>query len=454
MPASRRSSVSASSIAAASWSVPAPRRSSSSAMRLGLVEDAAVAPEALGRVQRAVGGAHQVGRGLHLGRRGGHADRGRDRQPGSRRTPRAGCGAGARRRPGRRRRRCAGGRRRTPRRRAASGCRRRACCARSTDGEAAQHRVAGLVVEGVVDALEVVEVADEQRHRPLAAGVLDPLLEVAAVAQAGERVVLGEVAHVGEVARRLDRGGGLVGEGAQRLEALGGGEEVVGRVVDPDRADRRAVAVLQRHDQPVPAPRERAVAVGGRGVERLEVLGDQLVRAVAVEQHAALDLVRGVQERGHLRQRRVREAGDVGVAPAHPRARHQHVGRRPRRASRRSCRSPGRRGSPRTPRPARPRRAARPVRPGGDAQQVLDRERGGGWSPRPPGRARSPARRGRRRRASTSSSAPAGRRPDSGSSSESTPSSASSSPRSGTNSAVLGMPGLGSGRRRWSPGPR
>ena len=51
------------------------------------------------------------------------------------------------------------------------------------------------------------------------------------------------------------------------------------------------------------------------------------MRPVAVEQHAPLDLMRGVQERSHLRQGRVREAGDVGAVPADPCARHQHVGR-------------------------------------------------------------------------------------------------------------------------------
>jgi subtilisin family serine protease len=71
----------------------------------------------------------------------------------------------ARRRRPRRRRRSRGARRGTPRRRSAPPCR---CCARrpAARGHVAQHRVAHQVAVRVVHALEVVEVDQQQRHRP------------------------------------------------------------------------------------------------------------------------------------------------------------------------------------------------------------------------------------------------------------------------------------------------
>ena len=69
-------------------------------------------------------------------------------------------------------------------------------------GDAADQVVAGVVAERVVDRLEAVDVDDH--HRALAAvagGEGDVLVELgaeaAAVEQAGERVVVGEVAQLG-----------------------------------------------------------------------------------------------------------------------------------------------------------------------------------------------------------------------------------------------------------------
>ena len=64
-------------------------------------------------------------------------------------------------------------------------------------GDHAQDGVAGLVAAHVVDALEPVDVDDEQRERlgrPLGARerLLDPVVEQRAVRQAGERVSEGE----------------------------------------------------------------------------------------------------------------------------------------------------------------------------------------------------------------------------------------------------------------------
>ena len=57
-------------------------------------------------------------------------------------------------------------------------------------GGGAQHRVAGLVAARVVDRLEPVEVAEQQRGRLAARGeLLEPLLDRAPVGEAGQRVL-------------------------------------------------------------------------------------------------------------------------------------------------------------------------------------------------------------------------------------------------------------------------
>ena len=125
-------------------------------------------------------------------------------------------------------------------------------------GEAPQHLVARVVAERVVDALEVVEVEHQQRQ--LAGGAervevgVDARLEAAAVAQPGQRVVGGEVAQAVELARGLDRAHRLVRERPQRLQRLVGGQHAVLGVVHPDHAGEPAVAVVQRHDEPVVVP--------------------------------------------------------------------------------------------------------------------------------------------------------------------------------------------------------
>ena len=127
--------------------------------------------------------------------------------------------------------------------------------------ERLQHAVAGGVAQRVVDALEVVEVADQQRDRAAAGdGGLHARLEAAAVAQARQRVVLGEVAHPGQLVRRLDRGRRLVGERAQRLEPARRRDEAIGGVVDPDHADHGAGAAVERDEQPVAVPGAPAAA--------------------------------------------------------------------------------------------------------------------------------------------------------------------------------------------------
>ena len=92
-------------------------------------------------------------------------------------------------------------------------------------GHAAQHRVAGRVAVGVVDALEVVDVEQQHGGRPAlgrrGAARLQLLGEVAAVGQARQRV--GARAAFGLPARRLELRVGLVETPHVRVQIGGGG---------------------------------------------------------------------------------------------------------------------------------------------------------------------------------------------------------------------------------------
>jgi hypothetical protein len=164
-------------------------------------------------------------------------------------------------------------------------------------GEPAQHVVAGLLAELVVDAGELVEVADEDGYGAARGDlVLDARLEVALVAHARQRVVGGEVAQVLELAGRLDGADRLVGERAQGLEALGLRHEAVLGLVDPHDPGERAVAVVQRHDQPVVLPRLRAAAVAPPAMDVVQLGRGEELGLLAGEQHAALVLVLRAQQ--------------------------------------------------------------------------------------------------------------------------------------------------------------
>ena len=128
------------------------------------------------------------------------------------------------------------------------------------------------MAEAVVELLEAVEIRD---HEPEGAAVAhrprDLALEAgdegAPVEEARERIVVGEEPQLAEMPARDERGGCVVGEDPERLEAVGRGHEPVGGVVHPDDPEQRALAVLERHDQPVPVPRPRPAAVELRRVD-------------------------------------------------------------------------------------------------------------------------------------------------------------------------------------------
>ena len=170
-------------------------------------------------------------------------------------------------------------------------------------GDGLQRAVARRVAVGVVDALEVVEVAEGQDEAPaVAQGALDLGAQLAhegaPVEQPGERVAIGLRAQL------LDVPGGdhghhrLVGEHPQGLQARRRGQQPVGRVVGPDAPDDLARLVVERHHEPVVVPGVRPAPVHGRGE------GAALRRARdggrLRDQEAALDLEGGVQQRTDL----------------------------------------------------------------------------------------------------------------------------------------------------------
>ena len=146
--------------------------------------------------------------------------------------------------------------------------------------------------------------------------------EGAAVAHARERVVLGEELHLLEGGRHRDRRGGLVGEHPQRLQAIGRGDEPVLGLVGPDDADQLARAVVQRDDEPVVVPGQRAGAVARRLVGGA-LDAEPRARLIAGQQEAALDLELGVEQAPQRPQVAALGGRDLLGRPPHHRARHR-----------------------------------------------------------------------------------------------------------------------------------
>ena len=109
-------------------------------------------------------------------------------------------------------------------------------CAQQMLGDREQHLVAGIVAIGVVDLLEAVEIEQEDRvHLPLGRRRCrcrrQRLLELAAVGEAGERVLVGELA-------RPSLGGDAPGHLALLLHIAARSED--------QQADRQHAAEQQR----------------------------------------------------------------------------------------------------------------------------------------------------------------------------------------------------------------
>lgn len=124
-----------------------------------------------------------------------------------------------------------------------------------------------------------------------------------------------------EVERRLQRRVRLVGERAQHLQPLAGGEQPIFGVVGPEVPAELAGAVVQRHEQPVPVPRPRAAAVPRRRVEagrrsRERLLGREQVAAAALE--AWLEERRDLLDREREVERPAFGAADARARPEDP----------------------------------------------------------------------------------------------------------------------------------------
>ena len=115
-------------------------------------------------------------------------------------------------------------------------------------GDLAQHVVAGRVAAGVVHHLEAIEIEVAQRVRRIAGlrgvhGLLQPPLELAAIDEAGERVVARLIGHLAREAAQL---AGVVQTSTKPRRILAVGLQR--RDADFDRA-------LGRRRSPAPARR-------------------------------------------------------------------------------------------------------------------------------------------------------------------------------------------------------
>ena len=155
----------------------------------------------------------------------------------------------------------------------------------------------------VVQELEVVEVEDDQRHRPAVAfGALDlvlqPLVEDAVVVQACEPVGLGLVQEPDPVLRVLERERRHLGELADEHELVGGELHALAQPVRVERADRAVVDDQRHRDDRLGLVLGRpghdgdaGVALRGGDVRRLAVLDHPAGQALPQSQRRGHDLV-------------------------------------------------------------------------------------------------------------------------------------------------------------------
>ncbi len=197
-------------------------------------------------------------------------------------------------------------------------------------GDLAQGLVAGRVAEGVVDELEVVDVADDERELvAVADGALDLGVELAheraPVREARQRILVGQDAKLLELAGRHHRHRRLPGEERERLEPGARGQEQVLGLVGPDAPDDRAAGVAQRDVQAVavPGPRAAAAAVDAELGVRLGAARDGLLVG---QQVAAAELEGGVEQEQDLLGRHL-PARLRAARPADRRARREQPAR-------------------------------------------------------------------------------------------------------------------------------
>ncbi len=111
-------------------------------------------------------------------------------------------------------------------------------------GDAAQDLISSLMAEGVVDALEAVEIEQEESEAAFAAaaaveGVVEVILEGAAVGQAGEIVVQGEPLVIGDLLLQHDENHAQGDESLLHVPDVGGDIGVVA-IGDDEGVDEEA----------------------------------------------------------------------------------------------------------------------------------------------------------------------------------------------------------------------
>ena len=174
-------------------------------------------------------------------------------------------------------------------------------------GHVAQHFVAALVADRVVDRLEAVEVEHQQaEHGVVAFGARhlegERLLETTMVEQPGQAVSRGLDLHLLVGARVADGDGGEVGEELDDLE-LALVERAPGQPVDGQQSDDRAHEA-QRHEHrrlglEVGAGHEDATGIVGHVVDELRLVvahypaADPLIERLAEAQHLVSPFVLG-----------------------------------------------------------------------------------------------------------------------------------------------------------------
>ena len=121
-----------------------------------------------------------------------------------------------------------------------------------------QHLVAEIMAETIVDALEMVQVADKQRDVS-AAG--DRFGQPAPVAHAGQRVVGREVVQASALLDADLARGDLIGEQAHGAALVVGRQQPIARILDHDQPGQPVGAAEQRRHQAMVVPGQRPAAV-------------------------------------------------------------------------------------------------------------------------------------------------------------------------------------------------
>ena len=175
-------------------------------------------------------------------------------------------------------------------------------------------------------ALKEVEVAGEHRQAAVEAA-FEERSQRPAVGQAGEGVALGEHLQLCEAQHHFHRARRLVGEEAQRPQAVVRGKQPVDRLVDPDGTGEHPVGIAQGDVQVMSPPRTRPDAVAPRRAPTQELRWRQTLAGEVVEQRAPVVEMLVGEQRLQLREREWPHGDGGEIGPPGRRARaHDAVG--------------------------------------------------------------------------------------------------------------------------------